>query len=132
MGLLLRAIAVAWGRAARRKAWAGVVLLAGALSIASAAPASPNPHEPCATCHVTETDPALVEPEPALCLRCHPSRDRGSEHPIGISPGAGAAPALPMRAGRMTCITCHHEHATGGSMMLRLPLWDLCSACHRY
>jgi predicted CXXCH cytochrome family protein len=102
------------------------------LSITGAAPARSNPHDPCATCHVTETDPALVEPEPALCLRCHPSRDGGSEHPIGIAPGAGGAPILPLRAGRMTCITCHHEHATSGSMMLRLPLWDLCSACHRY
>jgi predicted CXXCH cytochrome family protein len=114
-------------RRGRRGAW----LLAAAFALGGGV-ATAGPHDPCATCHVTETDPALKEPEPGLCIGCHQERAAQGEHVIDVPLSSGQTTTLPLRTGLMTCITCHDEHAPVGAGMLRQTLGDLCSDCHRF
>ena len=64
----------------------------------------------------------------ALCTGCHPERQGSGEHKVDISPPM-AVKELPLRAGRMTCITCHDPHSQA-SGMLRKPAGELCLLCH--
>jgi predicted CXXCH cytochrome family protein len=80
---------------------------------------------------VDAVGPALLSPEPALCIDCHRGRAAAAEHRIDVLQREPMAPLLPLREGRLTCITCHDEHVYTGAM-LRVSRRDLCSACHRF
>ena len=74
------------------------------------------------------------------CNGCH-RVDPVFSHPIDVSPGSGTPESLPLRHGRMTCLTCHdgdsaQAHAaarTDHTSLLRqgFSASVLCAQCHR-
>ncbi|MGW8323621.1 MAG: cytochrome c3 family protein [Thermodesulfobacteriota bacterium] len=82
-------------------------------------------------CHLSERPgPSdLLASGTELCLRCHPDRTGGREHPVGSFPTFTGPTRLPLGDGRIICTTCHNPHASTPGM-LRLPPQELCPACH--
>lgn len=89
----------------------------------------------CATCHgshdTTVRAPLLVKPLSTLCLDCHQDRTAPNEHVVDVAPKAKVQ-GLPLKDGKMTCVTCHDPHKNEHGKMLRLPARDLCLRCHPY
>ena len=86
-------------------------------------------HNQCTSCHILDTDPALLQPLPDLCINCHANRVGVGEHVIDVPPTASQAPELPLLNGLVSCTTCHDYHATTPGQ-LRLAS-GLCLACHQ-
>ena len=107
------------------------VLVAGSLFTGNGF--SAQKHE-CRYCHVTfhETAQAqLNSPLSGLCLGCHPDRMSPNEHKVDIVPSMKVG-GLPLsREDKITCVTCHDPHGTGGyPMLLRASPEALCFKCH--
>jgi predicted CXXCH cytochrome family protein len=107
---------------------------------------SPDPHAfsqgQCYSCHLEpdENPKALVASVSRLCRGCHARTVRVSSHPVNIVPKKAQVPAdMPLRRGRLTCVTCHDIHSSSRlvfgvkSYFLRRPTTDMrffCVACH--
>ena len=86
-------------------------------------------HAQCQDCHDPGTASAdnLKQPLSALCINCHLGRVSAGEHAVDIP--VNTIPAgLPLKAGIMTCATCHDPHAKGLALRMKDP--ELCEACH--
>jgi predicted CXXCH cytochrome family protein len=94
----------------------------------------PDIKRDCKTCHISHTMGGallLKEPLSKLCLQCHPDRKAPAEHIVDIVPSMKVT-ALPLKEGRMTCVTCHDPHGKTYASMLRVIPKDLCQLCHQY
>lgn len=75
-----------------------------------------------------------------ICRDCHARLMRASSHPVDIKPERVEVPSdLPLRNGKLTCVTCHDFHGPDKiaygmkSYLLRRPATELrffCSSCH--
>lgn len=95
--------------------------------------AGANPHEPtgaaadttCAACHrhaashlpdaptrtVLPKDEDFVVDPVAMCVSCHDQDEREGSHPVGARPEFPVPADLPLdKDGRISCLTCHHNH----------------------
>jgi predicted CXXCH cytochrome family protein len=101
----------------------------------AATPGVPEIKMTCATCHGSHNtnvpEPLLVKPLSALCLDCHQDRKAPNEHVVDVVPKTKVQ-GLPLKDGKMTCVTCHDPHKNVHGKMLRLPRKDLCLRCHPY
>ncbi len=105
-----------------RVLWVLMLLVAGTTPAAG--------HEQCRDCHAPGIPSAdnLKQPLSDLCINCHLARIAEGEHAVDI-PVKSAPASLPLKAGRMTCITCHDPHGKGRALRMSDP--QLCTACHR-
>ncbi len=87
----------------------------------------------CTVCHTSHDiagkTAALKKPLQELCIDCHADRAAPNEHKVGVAPQA-AVKTLPLKDGKITCITCHDPHKGTYRKMLRVPPKDLCITCH--
>jgi len=144
-------------------ATAGGLILLGLLAYNTGlwqAQKAESPHyraDACTVCHVSsEGGQDLKAEELVLCTSCHEREGRvtvarnaegyeisinlGLSHPWGLEPVRGIPATLPLKAGRITCQTCHDVHLTNHeSHMLRLytagvgqdaDFTVLCQDCH--
>lgn len=100
-----------------------------------ATPGVPEIKMACSACHGSHNtnvpEPLLVKPLSALCLGCHQDRTAPNEHVVDVVPKTKVQ-GLPLKDGKMTCVTCHDPHKNVNGKMLRLPQKDLCLRCHPY
>ncbi|MFH0924364.1 MAG: cytochrome c3 family protein [bacterium] len=71
-----------------------------------------------------------------VCSECHPPKDLGLSHPVGISSESEKSHIpkdLPTgENGMILCITCHDPHGAEQKKLARLAVSkDLCVACHK-
>lgn len=88
----------------------------------------------CVDCH-NNKDRTLKEPLKALCDKCHTGMHKNDSHPVNVKVNEKelADKKLPLKDGKITCITCHDPHGkTGLKGILRKPFDDLCLSCHDY
>lgn len=106
------------------------VMLSGLALLFAASATLAAGHEQCQDCHDPGTASAtnLKQPLSALCINCHLGRISAGEHIVDI-PVKDAPMTLPLKAGVMTCITCHDPHAQGVALRMKDP--QLCEACHQ-
>ena len=90
-------------------------------------------HEACSDCHKnaepTEGNSDLTHPVETLCIECHKSGTRDSDHAMGVPPGPDGAGTLPLVDGKIGCITCHDSHSKS-VLLLRFTTDELCLSCH--
>lgn len=69
----------------------------------------------------------------SFCLGCHKAI-RLLSHPVNIIPDRPLPAQLPLREGKIFCLTCHYYHEGKGVSHLRSPLKNLepCSPCHLF
>ena len=112
-----------------------VVSAAGAADAKKPGGEIPEIKKNCATCHgshdTTALEPLLVKPLSTLCLDCHPDRKAPKEHVVDVTPKTKVQ-GLPLKDGKMTCVTCHDPHKNDYGKMLRIKQKDLCLRCHPY
>ncbi len=87
----------------------------------------------CKTCHgnhIMEKQVLLNKPVAELCLDCHPDRKAPNEHKVDVEPSMDVGD-LPLKEGKITCITCHDPHKNPYGLLLRVPAKDLCLVCHK-
>jgi predicted CXXCH cytochrome family protein len=53
-----------------------------------------------------------------------------NEHTVDVIPSMDVG-GLPLKEGKVTCVTCHDPHKNPYSMLLRVPAKDLCLVCHK-
>lgn len=112
------------------------LLLPGCAAIGSKQAPSPVNLPPvkadCTLCHTSADGArgALQKPVSELCQGCHPAR-MTSGHKIDVVPSV-VVPQLPLKDGKMTCITCHDPHSNAYPRMLRVQGKELCLLCHKY
>ena len=94
---------------------------------------SAQKHE-CGYCHVTSDKTAQQElnaPLSELCVGCHPDRGSPNEHKVDIVPSMKVAELPLSKEDKITCVTCHDPHGSGGyPMLLRASPEALCVKCH--
>lgn len=94
---------------------------------------SAQTHE-CSYCHIDPDKTGqqqLKAPLSELCLGCHPDRRSPNEHKVDIVPSMKVVDLPLSKEGKITCVTCHDPHETGGyPMLLRASQAELCSKCH--
>ncbi len=112
-------------------AWVAALVLAPVLTWAAASTPLPDSKKDCTACHTSPGAATLRKPLSGLCLDCHPGREAPAEHIVDVVPSMPVK-QLPLRDGRMTCVTCHDPHTNKNGNLLRVPARALCKHCHPY
>jgi predicted CXXCH cytochrome family protein len=123
-----------------------IVLAVVSIAVVVTAVYTKRPHEytdrECFKCHINpeNTPERLRGTVTRLCKHCHKKILRNSSHPVGIAPRFTSIPAdLPLRDGKLTCVTCHNPHSEkrtlfgSNTYFLRRPNTDMrvfCASCH--
>ena len=105
-------------------------------------------HEPfvkreCVKCHASKFSENLVDPVPALCIKCHKDWTKGREpeeihKPVRLGkcmkchlPHQGPVTNLLKAAGAEFCYNCHDDWAEGGKTVIHKPVTQgKCLSCH--